>query len=91
VPLDTNYPADRVKYMIEDSAIAVLVTTAEGCAALSKDKTPAQFDRDRPHRDRRRTRRSSRLRGSRCMAPPRSSGNPRTIRPWSTAVAIRFT
>ena len=35
VPLDTNYPADRVKYMIEDSAIAVLLTTAEGCLALS--------------------------------------------------------
>ena len=40
LPLDTGCPRDRLKYMIEDSAIRVLVTTMHGGAVVLQDVAP---------------------------------------------------
>ena len=40
LPLDTAYPSDRLKYMVEDSALSVLVTTGHDCAMLFETIAP---------------------------------------------------
>jgi len=38
LPLDPTYPADRIDYMIKDSAAGVLLTTRDLCAGTAKEK-----------------------------------------------------
>ena len=40
LPLDTAYPSDRLKYMVEDSELSVLVTSGHGCAMLLETIAP---------------------------------------------------
>jgi amino acid adenylation domain-containing protein len=40
LPLDTAYPAGRLRYMLEDSGTGTLVTTAAGLAQLGHDELP---------------------------------------------------
>src|SRR6202020_537252 len=37
VPLDPSYPAQRLKYLLGDSAPVLLLTDEVGCAALSEE------------------------------------------------------
>ena len=43
LPLDTTYPPDRLKYMVEDSAIGVLIATAADCAPLFENGAPSKL------------------------------------------------
>ena len=40
LPLDTAYPSDRLKYMVQDSVIAVLVATAQDSTTLLAGAAP---------------------------------------------------
>ena len=45
LPLDTGYPSDRLRYMVEDSAIAVLVIAGhEGATLLETVAPPSLTD-----------------------------------------------
>jgi len=49
VPLDPGYPTERLKYMLEDSAVSVLVTQKDVLSALPESQAqPVMLDSDWP-------------------------------------------